>query len=62
MHQNQIFSNFTIDFILSYMWFCTFDHKIILLNVILKNINENYCNFDLAKFYLIHSLDKIIIG
>jgi len=32
MHQNQIFSNFTIDFKLSYMWFCTFDHKIILFN------------------------------
>jgi hypothetical protein len=34
MGQNQIFSNFTIDFNLSYMRFCTFDHKIILVNVI----------------------------
>jgi hypothetical protein len=60
MHQNQIFSNFTIDFNLSYMWFCTFDHKIISFNLIF--FNENYYKFDLAKFYLIHRLDKIIIG
>jgi len=42
MHQNQIFSNFKIDFNLSYMWFCTFDHKIISFNLILFFLNENY--------------------
>jgi len=41
MHQNQIFSNFTIDFSLSYMWFFTFDHKILYhLMFFLKKIMQ----------------------